>query len=100
NLLVTSQDSVDSNEDLPMPEGQLPGMCWACTWAMKKLKAEISGKANADMVKAKVSKVCNSIGFLRSLCKRMINKYMDVLVEELSTTDDPGTICSNIGICK
>lgn len=52
------------------------------------------------VIKSKLAGVCNSIGFLRSLCKKMINKYMDTLVEELSTTDDAKTICINIGICR
>lgn len=30
----------------------------------------------------------------------MVNKHIDVLVEELSTDDDPQTICANAGICK
>ncbi|XP_026790004.1 antimicrobial peptide NK-lysin isoform X2 [Pangasianodon hypophthalmus] len=88
------------DEDLPMPEEQLPGVCWACEWAMKKVKKQLGDNAKADMIKAKLMKVCDSIGFLRSLCKKMITKYLGTLVEELSTTDDPKTICANIGVCK
>ncbi|XP_026789995.1 antimicrobial peptide NK-lysin-like isoform X2 [Pangasianodon hypophthalmus] len=87
------------DEDLPMPEEQLPGVCWACEWAMKKVKRHLADNANADMIKAELTKVCDSIGFLRSLCKTMINRYLDILVEELSTTDNPRRICANIGVC-
>ncbi|XP_056112055.1 antimicrobial peptide NK-lysin-like [Rhinichthys klamathensis goyatoka] len=79
---------------------QLPGMCWACKWAMKKLKRRLSNGATAEEIKKKLSMVCDEIGFLKSLCRKFVNKYMDTLVEELSTTDDARTICANIGICK
>lgn len=29
-----------------MPEDQLPGLCWACEWAMKKLKKQLGNNAN------------------------------------------------------
>ncbi|NP_001187137.1 NK-lysin type 1 precursor [Ictalurus punctatus] len=100
-LLDGSLDSTDEDEDLAMSETQLlPGACWACQWAMKKVKKQLGNNPTVDIIKAQLKKVCNSIGFLRGLCKKMINKYLDTLVEELSTTDDPTTICGNLGICK
>nr|WOW88855.1 NK-lysin [Ctenopharyngodon idella] len=79
---------------------QLPGMCWACKWAMKKVKKQISNGATPDDIKKKLSMVCDEIGFLKSLCRKFVNKYTDILVEELSTTDDARTICANIRVCK
>ncbi|KAF4084115.1 hypothetical protein AMELA_G00125020 [Ameiurus melas] len=100
-LLDGTLDSADQDENLLMSETQLlPGACWACQWAMKKVKKQLGNNPNVDMIKAQLTKVCNSIGFLRGICKKMINKFLDILVEELSTTDDPTTICVNIGICK
>ncbi len=43
--------------------------------------------------------VCDEIGFLKSLCRLFVNKYISPLVEELSTTDNARTICVNIGVC-
>ncbi|XP_072546492.1 antimicrobial peptide NK-lysin-like [Salminus brasiliensis] len=91
---------VTESEDLQMPGAELPGKCWACKWAMKKLKRSLGSDAGTEAVKASLYKVCDGIGFLKSMCKRMINQYFDVLVEELSTTDNPATICSNIGLCS
>ncbi|XP_016129609.1 antimicrobial peptide NK-lysin-like [Sinocyclocheilus grahami] len=79
---------------------QLPGICWACNWAMKKLKKQISNGATADDIKKKLGMVCDEIGFLKSLCRKFVNKYTDTLVEELSTTDNARTICVNITVCK
>uniref|UniRef100_A0A9J7Z5N0 Saposin B-type domain-containing protein n=2 Tax=Cyprinus carpio TaxID=7962 RepID=A0A9J7Z5N0_CYPCA len=79
---------------------QLPGLCWACKWAMGKLKKQISNGTTADEIKNKLGTTCDQIGFLKSLCRKFVNKYMGTLIEELSTTDDARTICVNIGICK
>ncbi|XP_026085944.1 antimicrobial peptide NK-lysin-like [Carassius auratus] len=79
---------------------QLPGLCWACKWAMGKLKKRISNGTTADEVKKKLENICDRIGFLKSLCRKFVNKYMGTLIEELSTTDDAKTICINIRVCK
>nr|QGA69871.1 NK-lysin antimicrobial peptide [Sinocrossocheilus bamaensis] len=83
-----------------IPTEQLPGVCWACKWAMKKLKRRLSNGATPDDIKKKLGSICDEIGFLKSLCRKFVNKYTDTLVEELSTTDDPRTICVNISVCK
>ncbi|XP_066541774.1 uncharacterized protein [Hoplias malabaricus] len=67
-ILALAQD-----EELSMPEAELPGKCWACKWAMRKLK--------------------------RTLGNRASQPYTETLIEELSTSDDPATICRNVGFC-
>uniref|UniRef100_A0A673MAJ3 Saposin B-type domain-containing protein n=1 Tax=Sinocyclocheilus rhinocerous TaxID=307959 RepID=A0A673MAJ3_9TELE len=71
---------------------QLPGLCWACKWVMRKLKKQISNGATPDDIKKKLGMVCDQIGFLKSMCRKFVNQYTDTLVEELSTTDDARTI--------
>ncbi|XP_060735143.1 antimicrobial peptide NK-lysin-like isoform X2 [Tachysurus vachellii] len=88
------------DEDLPMSEVQLPGACWVCKWAMQNVKKHVSSKSTVETIKGQLATVCDGIGFLRFICKALINKYMDTLAEELSTTDNPKTICVNIGICS
>ncbi|XP_067310779.1 antimicrobial peptide NK-lysin-like [Pseudorasbora parva] len=78
---------------------QLPGLCWACKWAMNKLKKHISSGTTAEEIKKQLLMVCDEIGFLKFLCKNLVKKYTDTLVEELSTTDTGRTICVNIGVC-
>ncbi|XP_072546493.1 antimicrobial peptide NK-lysin-like [Salminus brasiliensis] len=96
---VKSLDVTES-EDLQMPGAELPGLCWACKWAMDKLKRSLGSDAGTEAIKTGLHQVCDGIGFLRFLCKNMINQFFDVLVEELSTTDNAETICSNIGLCS
>lgn len=51
-------------------------------------------------VKARLIKICNKIGFLKSRCHKFVITHLDELVEELSTTDDVKTICVNVKACK
>ncbi|KAL0969559.1 hypothetical protein UPYG_G00229090 [Umbra pygmaea] len=79
---------------------QLMGTCWACKWALNKVKNAIGKGSSNDQVKGKLLSVCDQIGFVKSLCKSLVKKHLWVLVEELSTTDDVRTICVNIKACK
>ncbi|KTG39409.1 hypothetical protein cypCar_00045827 [Cyprinus carpio] len=91
---------IELKEDsVEMPSEQLPGLCWACKWAMGKLKSEITKGSTKDDIKNMLGTVCDGIGFLKYLCRMLVNKYMGTLIEELSTTDDARTICVHVGIC-
>uniref|UniRef100_A0A4W4GZW8 Saposin B-type domain-containing protein n=1 Tax=Electrophorus electricus TaxID=8005 RepID=A0A4W4GZW8_ELEEL len=85
----------DLNENLV----KLPGACWACKWIIKTLKRQLGTETNMGAIKMALNTVCDQIGFLKFLCKPLVSKYMDVLTEELSTTDNPAIACANIGIC-
>nr|XP_055028869.1 uncharacterized protein LOC129417986 isoform X1 [Misgurnus anguillicaudatus] len=88
-----------SAEFLAKTSHGFPGMCWACKWAMGKIKKHISVTTNKEAIKAMLGNVCNEIGFLKFLCRGLVSRYMGTLIEELSTTDNPATICSHIGVC-
>ncbi|KAL6477749.1 hypothetical protein MHYP_G00135840 [Metynnis hypsauchen] len=92
--------AADQAEDLPMPGAAFPGVCWACKWAMGKLKQTLRSDATVGVIKEQLRSVCNGIGFLKFICNGIINKYLDVLAEELSTTDSPRTICVHVGVCS
>ncbi|KAK1793381.1 hypothetical protein P4O66_011759 [Electrophorus voltai] len=98
DILVSSRGSLDQT-DLLTPEVKLPGACWACKWIIKTLKRQLGTETNMGAIKMALNTVCDQIGFLKFLCKPLVSKYMDVLTEELSTTDNPAIACANIGIC-
>ncbi|XP_077079984.1 antimicrobial peptide NK-lysin-like isoform X2 [Siphateles boraxobius] len=81
------------------PTDQLPGLCWACKWTMGKLKKLVSNKSTQSEIREMLTHVCDEIGFLKYLCRIFVGKYLNVLVEELSTSDNARTICINIGVC-
>uniref|UniRef100_A0AAY4ACS4 Saposin B-type domain-containing protein n=1 Tax=Denticeps clupeoides TaxID=299321 RepID=A0AAY4ACS4_9TELE len=81
-------------------EKKNPGLCWVCKWAIKKAKNSIN-TTNETMIRYKLHHVCDRIlYYIKSICKNFVNKYMDILVRELSTTDDVKTICQHLKVCK
>uniref|UniRef100_A0A671LEP4 Saposin B-type domain-containing protein n=1 Tax=Sinocyclocheilus anshuiensis TaxID=1608454 RepID=A0A671LEP4_9TELE len=89
-----------TGNELKEDSEQLPGLCWACKWAMKKLRSEIPmAQLRLDDIKGMLGMVCDETGFLKYRCRMFVNKYMGTLIEELSTTDNARTICVNIGVC-
>ncbi|XP_040056455.2 antimicrobial peptide NK-lysin [Gasterosteus aculeatus] len=80
--------------------GKLPGLCWACEWALKKVKKAIGRNATAESVTTKLKSICRELGLLKPLCKRFVTKHLGELIEEFTTTDDVRTICVNTGACK
>ncbi|XP_037551257.1 NK-lysin tandem duplicate 4 [Nematolebias whitei] len=96
--------SID-DEEASLKEGfgaaqRFPGVCWACTWALKKVKNVIGPNVTAEQVKAKLKAVCDQIGLLKSKCHKFVDSHLGLLVEELTTSDDINTICVNTGACR
>ncbi|KAM6968614.1 antimicrobial peptide NK-lysin-like [Tautogolabrus adspersus] len=79
---------------------QLPGVCWACKWTLKKVKNALGPNATAESVKSKLLSCCDQIGLLKTVCRSFVKKHLGELIEELTTTDDVRTICVNTGACK
>nr|AOT80798.1 NK-lysin [Ctenopharyngodon idella]AOT80799.1 NK-lysin [Ctenopharyngodon idella] len=94
-----TEDELEQISGEMAPAQQLPGLCWACKWAMGKVKGLISRTATPSDIKRALSHVCDEIGFLKFMCRIFVNKYLGVLIEELSTTDDARTICVHVGVC-
>ncbi|KAK2879092.1 hypothetical protein QQF64_010766 [Cirrhinus molitorella] len=94
----STEDELKEDSDEITAE-QLPGVCWACKWAMGKLKSQINSGSTKNDIKNMLGMVCDEIGFLKYLCRMFVNKYMGTLIEELSTSDNARTICVNIGVC-
>uniref|UniRef100_A0A3B3R1T0 Saposin B-type domain-containing protein n=1 Tax=Paramormyrops kingsleyae TaxID=1676925 RepID=A0A3B3R1T0_9TELE len=95
-----NETSEDLQELEALLEEQLPGLCWACKWIVKKARKLIGDNKTPDRMRDVLNRVCDQIGFLKSQCKRFLGKVMDTLVEELSTTDSPQQACINLNACK
>ncbi|XP_022052143.1 NK-lysin tandem duplicate 4 [Acanthochromis polyacanthus] len=104
NIEVSISDveemEMEMDTDVTVDARKLPGICWACKWALKKVKKVIGPNATAKSLTTKLSAVCNDIGLLKSLCRKFIKEHIGELIEELTTTDDVRTICVNTKACK
>ncbi|KAI4889193.1 hypothetical protein NFI96_012966, partial [Prochilodus magdalenae] len=69
--------AIDQDEELPMPGAELPGKCWACKWIVKKVKKQLGdNEKTSEAIRSKLHKVCDSIGLLKGLCKKIIRCAM------------------------
>ncbi|KAK2825982.1 hypothetical protein Q5P01_020196 [Channa striata] len=100
SFVVNIDDQEQVDMDVPVEVGKIPGVCWACKWALNKVKKVLGKNATAESIKGKLMSVCNEIGLLKSMCRKFVNTHLGELVEELTTTDDVRTICVNAGACK
>ncbi|KAJ7989207.1 hypothetical protein DPEC_G00317110 [Dallia pectoralis] len=96
---IDDVDLVTSHPEKRM-EQQLPGTCWACKWALNKVKKSLKDTSRKEEIKSKLLSICQKIGLLKSVCLTVVKQHLSVLIEELSTTDDVRTICVNIKACK
>ncbi|XP_008278197.1 NK-lysin tandem duplicate 4 [Stegastes partitus] len=86
--------------DVTVDVRKLPGICWACKWALNKVKKLAGSNSTVEKLTAKLNSVCDQIGLLKSLCRKFVKTHLGELVEELTTTDDVRTICVNVRACK
>ncbi|XP_068607997.1 NK-lysin tandem duplicate 4 [Brachionichthys hirsutus] len=93
---IGDQDHVETSVEA----GMLPGVCWACKWAINKVKKSIGANGTAATISSKLKSVCDQIGFLKSMCRKFVSGHLAELIEEISTTDDVRTICVNVRACK
>ncbi|XP_068436888.1 antimicrobial peptide NK-lysin-like [Clinocottus analis] len=100
NFKVNIDDEKQVEVEISVNAGKLPSMCWACKWALKKVKKVIGPNATAENLTLKLKSICKEIGLLKSLCSKFVKTHLGELVEELTTTDDVRTICVNTGACK
>uniref|UniRef100_A0A3Q1IH63 Saposin B-type domain-containing protein n=1 Tax=Anabas testudineus TaxID=64144 RepID=A0A3Q1IH63_ANATE len=95
---IDDQELVDV--EVAVKAGKLPGVCWACKWALNKVKAILRRNSTQEFIKGKLLSICNQIGLLKSLCRKFVNSHLGVLIEELTTSDNVLTICVNTKACK
>ncbi|XP_029317047.1 uncharacterized protein LOC115027710 [Cottoperca gobio] len=97
---VNVDDQEPVEVEISVKAGKLPGVCWACKWALNKVKKVAGRNATVEKLTSKLKVVCDQIGLLKSLCRKFVTKHLAELIEELTTTDDVKTICVYTRACK
>uniref|UniRef100_A0A3B3R4D1 Saposin B-type domain-containing protein n=1 Tax=Paramormyrops kingsleyae TaxID=1676925 RepID=A0A3B3R4D1_9TELE len=79
----------------PLPASHV---CLHCFLLMVKclINAAQNAPTQPEQIKNLLTDTCNEIGFLRMICKHLLGKFIDVLVEEISTSDNVNTICAAV----
>nr|AWT04747.1 NK-lysin [Oplegnathus fasciatus] len=97
---VKIDDQEQVEVEISVGAGKLPGLCWACKWALNKVKKVIGPNATAESIITKLKSICDEIGLLKAICHKFVKVHLEELIEELTTTDDVRTICVNTKACK
>nr|XP_020446728.1 antimicrobial peptide NK-lysin-like isoform X2 [Monopterus albus] len=97
---VSIDDQKQVDVEISVEAGKRPGLCWACKWALNKVKAVIGPNTTTENITTKLKSICDQIGLLKSMCRKFVTKHLQELIEELTTTDDVRTICVNTRACK
>ncbi|CAM4718320.1 unnamed protein product [Leuciscus chuanchicus] len=64
---------------------QLPGLCWACKWAMGKLKKLVSSKSTQSEIREMLTHVCDEIGFLKYLSTTVLSTVLPGMLRRRPT---------------
>ncbi|KAF7704454.1 hypothetical protein HF521_021526 [Silurus meridionalis] len=71
-ISATSNVYVGQDEDLLMPEEQIPGVCSICKRIMKKVKHHLGNHENAEKIKEKLMNLCDKLGPV----KKFVGKWL------------------------
>ncbi|NWH81388.1 NKL protein, partial [Piaya cayana] len=75
--------------------------CSLCTKILKKLKEMVGEDPDEAAVAAALDKGCRALGkVLGRLCKRVVKKKRDQLIQALQDDEDPRDTCTTLGYCK
>ncbi|XP_026142324.1 antimicrobial peptide NK-lysin-like [Carassius auratus] len=98
---------VDSAEDQDeeisadsMSTQQIFNKCDICKKIMKAVKKKLSANATPHEIKEKLNNACNKLKLVSGQCKKLVQKYLHAIIDELMTEDGPNTICTKIHACK
>ncbi|XP_013985755.1 saposin-C [Salmo salar] len=78
----------------------LPGTCFACKRIINKVKAQLDGDNDKDNIAAKLDTICGSMGILKAICKKLVNKYKEELITDLVNDEDAKDACKKLKLCK
>ena len=53
-----------------------------------------------DNISAKLDSICGSMGMLKAICKKLVNKYKEKLIDELVNDEDAKDACKKLKLCK
>uniref|UniRef100_A0A4W6F1R9 Saposin B-type domain-containing protein n=1 Tax=Lates calcarifer TaxID=8187 RepID=A0A4W6F1R9_LATCA len=84
---VNIDDEEQVDVEISVGARKIPGLCWACKWALNKVKKVLGPNATSEVKQS-------------SACHKFVKTHLGELIEELTTSDDVRTICVNTGACK
>ncbi|XP_034153518.1 antimicrobial peptide NK-lysin-like [Esox lucius] len=96
-----THDLMDRDE-LPakMTKATIPGLCSVCKKIITKVKAKLNGNEAKENITKMLNSVCDRMMLVKSICKNVVNKYKDKLIDAIAKHSDPGGVCKALSLCK
>ncbi|XP_013985923.1 antimicrobial peptide NK-lysin [Salmo salar] len=76
----------------------LPGVCFVCKKIIHKVKSKLAGNKDRDNIAAKLDSICLSLRTLKVICKKLVKKYKEQLIDAL--VSDARVACKKLKLCK
>ncbi|XP_055720035.1 antimicrobial peptide NK-lysin-like isoform X1 [Salvelinus fontinalis] len=76
------------------------GTCFTCKRIINKVKAKLHGDKNRDNIAAKLDSICRSLGKLKGVCKKLVKKYKEQLIDALVSDVNARVACKKLKLCK
>ncbi|XP_034153519.1 saposin-C [Esox lucius] len=95
-----THDLMDRDE-LPakMTKATFPGFCYVCKRIITKVEAMFNHHAVKENIATVLNSVCDTMMFFKSICKSVVNKYRDTLIDAIATDSDPESVCKALSLC-
>ncbi|TKS86684.1 Prosaposin Proactivator polypeptide [Collichthys lucidus] len=79
-----------------------PGSCTACKLIVSRVKRHLGKENTKAKIRGLLAKACNRIRrrFIRSICKKLVRKYQDKLINTIANKGTPRSICIRLSLCK
>ncbi|XP_044231604.1 antimicrobial peptide NK-lysin-like [Thunnus albacares] len=81
-------------------EGNFDPNCEACKDIVTKAQQKLAGNNSKEEIKKQMDASCSTPSILRQLCKKIIKKSKDKLIDGIAKGGSPLDICRKLRYCK
>ncbi|KAJ7989208.1 hypothetical protein DPEC_G00317120 [Dallia pectoralis] len=88
-------DEVVSSYIDPINDVGIPGVCFVCKKIITMTKKKLNGDNVKEHVANKLNSICDAMKFIKTLCRTLVNKYKDKLIDAIANKIDAESVCSD-----
>ncbi|XP_049640569.1 granulysin [Suncus etruscus] len=90
----------DLQDDMLIEGWQVGITCSPCKKIIQKLKDMVGDDPTDDSINQALSPLCNKLKPLKSLCTKIVKKYVKPIAKDLAAGKSASDVCVDIKMCK
>ncbi|XP_071379869.1 saposin-C-like [Centroberyx affinis] len=95
------KDYMERADHLTEEYEAFPGFCKACKVIISKVQKKLGGATAKDEISKLLDSACNRVGkLIKGICKKILNKYKDKLIDALANKMSAKDACVKLTLCK